>query len=85
MIACSLDILRSGSAIPQLTVPMIKKYSIPVPDLNVQRSTVIELENLAVYIERIETIYQKKLSAIEELKKSILQKAFRGELTNTAE
>ncbi|MEP7731125.1 restriction endonuclease subunit S [Marinomonas primoryensis] len=81
----TLDILRSGSAIPQLTVPMVKEYSIPVPDLNVQRSTVIELENLALYIERIEAIYQEKLIAIDELKKSILQKAFSGELTQTVE
>jgi type I restriction enzyme S subunit len=81
----TLDILRSGSAIPQLTVPMIKEYSIPVPDLKVQGKIVLELEILAVYIERIEAIYQDKLTAIDELKKSILQKAFSGELTATAE
>jgi len=81
----TLDILRSGSAIPQLTVPMIKEYSIPVPDLKVQESTVVELESLAVYIERVEAIYQEKLIAIDELKKSILQKAFSGELTASAD
>ena len=76
----TLDILRSGSAIPQLTVPMIKEYSIPVPDLKVQNDTVIDLENLTVYIERVEAIYKKKIVALDELKKSILQKAFSGEL-----
>ncbi|MBA6416948.1 restriction endonuclease subunit S [Colwellia sp. 6M3] len=80
----TLDILRSGSAIPQLTVPMIKEYSIPVPNLKVQGRTVVELERLAVYIERVEAIYQEKLIAVDELKKSILQKAFSGELSDSA-
>ncbi len=33
----------------------------------------------------LETIYQQKLTALTELKQSILQKAFRGELTTTGE
>ena len=81
----TLDILRSGSAIPQLTVPMIKEYSIPIPDMITQEKIVSELESLKQYIDQIETIYHKKLIAIDELKKSILQKAFSGELTATAE
>lgn len=81
----TLDILRSGSAIPQLTVPMIKEYSIPIPDMITQEKIVSELESLKQYIDQIETIYHKKLIAIDELKKSILQKAFSGELTAKAE
>jgi type I restriction enzyme S subunit len=77
----TLDILRSGSAIPQLTVPMIKEYSIPIPDMITQEKIVSELESLKRYIEKIEAIYNQKLIAIDELKKSILQKAFSGELT----
>jgi type I restriction enzyme S subunit len=80
----TLDILRSGSAIPQLTVPMIKEYSIPIPSMVAQEKIVSELESLKRYIEKIEAIYQKKLISIEELKKSILQKAFSGELTTDA-
>ncbi len=78
----NLTILRSGSAIPQLTVPMIKKYSIPIPNLKIQIQTVEILNDLdsklAAYISEVEN----KLSNLEELKKSILQKAFAGELTN---
>jgi len=81
----TLDILRSGSAIPQLTVPMIKEYSIPIPSMVAQEKIVSELESLKRYIEKIEAIYQKKLISIDELKRSILQKAFSGELTTTAE
>ncbi len=32
---------------------------------------------------RLETIYQRKLAALAELKQSILEKAFSGELTAT--
>ncbi|CAM2790277.1 restriction endonuclease subunit S [Pseudoalteromonas distincta] len=81
----TLDILRSGSAIPQLTVPMIKEYSIPVPSLDAQQTTVDELELLKESIGRVEKIYQDKTVLLEVLKKSILQKAFSGELTKTLE
>ncbi|MCC4834546.1 restriction endonuclease subunit S [Shewanella sp. 10N.7] len=78
----TLDILRSGSAIPQLTVPMIKEYSLPVPDMITQEKIVSELQSLKLYIDKIEAIYRKKILKIDELKKSILQKAFSGELTH---
>lgn len=81
----TLDILRSGSAIPQLTVPMIKEYSIPIPDMITQENIVRELESLKRYIEEVEAIYNQKLIAIDELKKSILHKAFNGELTTSAD
>lgn len=37
---------------------------------------------LSAETKRLEAIYQQKLNDLEELKKSILQKAFNGELTN---
>jgi len=77
----NLDILRSGSAIPQLTVPMIKEYSIPLPSFDVQQSVIDELESLGDYIAQVKNIYEQKIILLEELKKSILQKAFTGELT----
>ena len=76
----NLDILRSGSAIPQLTVPMIKKYKIYIPNITKQKKLIEELDSLFIEIQKIEKVYQQKLNNLEELKKSILQKAFRGEL-----
>jgi type I restriction enzyme S subunit len=78
----TLDILRSGSAIPQLTVPMIKEYSIPIPSLNMQKEIVVELEELDVSTRQILNLYEKKVELLDELKKSLLQKAFTGELTS---
>jgi type I restriction enzyme S subunit len=76
----NLNILRSGSAIPQLTVPMIKEYSIPLPNINKQQEIVGKLDALQAEIKKLEAIYQQKLNDLEELKKTILQKTFNGEL-----
>ncbi len=77
----NLKILSNGSAIPQLTVPMIKGYSIALPTLTVQQSVVKKLNLLSRQCVEAKTIYEKKLICLQELKKSILQKAFAGELT----
>lgn len=79
----SLTILKSGSAIPQLTIPMIKGYSLPLPSLKEQKKIVYQFDTLEVQTKNLENIYQQKLNALEELKKSILHKAFSGELTKT--
>ena len=80
---CSIDnleIMKSGSAIPQLTIPMIKEYILPLPSLNEQRRIVAKITDLSMEIKHLESIYQKKIATLDELKKSILQKAFSGEL-----
>lgn len=48
-----------------------------------QKRIVIELNALSTETKKLEAIYQQKLSDLEELKKSILQKAFNGELKGT--
>lgn len=76
----SLEIMRSGSAIPQLTVPMIKEYKVSLPTLDEQKQIVQILNAILAETKKLEAIYQQKLVDLEELKKSILQKAFNGEL-----
>jgi type I restriction enzyme S subunit len=76
----NLDILRSGSAIPQLTVPMIKEYNLPLPSLEQQKIIVQKLTILQNETQKLEEIYNQKINDLEELKKSVLQKAFSGEL-----
>ncbi len=76
----NLDILRSGSAIPQLTVPMIKEYNLPLPSPKEQQTIVTKLNELSAETKKLEAIYQAKINDLEELKKSILQKAFSGDL-----
>lgn len=76
----NLVIQRSGSAIPQLTVPMIKYYKIPVPSIKEQEIIIEKAEKLKEQKEKLENVYLNKIEGFEELKKSILQKAFAGEL-----
>jgi type I restriction enzyme S subunit len=76
----NLVIQRSGSAIPQLTVPMIKDYKIPIPSIEEQKMIIEKAETLKNQKENLESVYLQKIEGLEELKKSILQKAFAGEL-----
>jgi type I restriction enzyme S subunit len=75
-----INFTHSGTSIPQLTVPMVKDYNIPLPPLSEQKAIVQRLDALRAETQRLESIYRDKLLHLEELKKSILQKAFSGEL-----
>ena len=58
----------------------ILNAQIPLPSLAEQRAIIDKLDALSDETKTLEGIYQQKLSALEELKKSLLQKAFEGEL-----
>ncbi len=75
-----LDDFVSGMAQPKLNQAMLNKIPIPLPSLAEQQSIVQKLDALSSETKKLETIYQNKLHNLEELKKSILQKAFNGEL-----
>lgn len=57
------------------------KINFPV-DIVAQKNTVNKFKKLRDSTFEIEFKYKEKLESLEELKKSILQKAFAGELTN---
>jgi type I restriction enzyme S subunit len=76
----NIDFINSGSSIPQLTVPMVKSYSISITPLEEQKQIVKILDSLKDHTQSLESKYQQELNFLEELKKSILQKAFEGEL-----
>jgi type I restriction enzyme S subunit len=59
----------------------LKGYPISLPALSVQKQIVENLSFLRTETQRLEAIYRQKLAALKELKQSILQKAFTGELT----
>jgi len=49
-----------------------------------QQSIVSKLDALSAETKKLEAIYTQKLADLEELKKSILAKAFNGELTEAS-
>lgn len=49
--------------------------------LRFQQTMVRQLDALQAETQKLEVIYRKMIADLEELKKSILQKAFSGELT----
>ena len=72
----------SGAAQPQLPIKTLVNFVFPVPkNLKEQQSIVKKLDALSEETKKLEAIYQQKINNLEELKKSILQKAFNGELT----
>ena len=58
----------------------LKSYPIPVPPLKQQQNIVAKLDSLAEETQRLESIYQQKLAALDALKKSLLDQAFTGQL-----
>ena len=58
----------------------MRELKIYLPDLQTQKSIVSHLNTLSTETKRLESIYQKKLTKLDELRKSLLKKAFNGEL-----
>lgn len=56
-----------------------------IPSMDEQRAIVSILDEMQQFVLSLEDIYQRKLSDLNELKQSLLQKAFRGELTSSAD
>jgi type I restriction enzyme S subunit len=54
----------------------LKGYPIPVPSISDQARIVKELDELSEETQRLESIYQRKIAALDEQKKSLLHEAF---------
>jgi type I restriction enzyme, S subunit len=71
----------SGSGVPTLNRNNIHSEKVWFPkSLKEQQLIVIKLDEISAETKKLESIYQKKITALDELKKSILKKAFEGEL-----
>lgn len=70
-----------GSGVPNLHLEEIREVIIPFPKSKETQQTIVrQLDALRAETQKLEAVYQKKIDDLEELKKSILQKAFAGEL-----
>lgn len=60
----------------------MREYKLYLPPLEIQKQIVRKLSLVEIDVLLIIDKNNEKLNNLEELKKSILQKAFAGELTN---
>jgi type I restriction enzyme S subunit len=72
-----------GSAQDNINLATFENRRFPFPNLVEQRRIVGALNELSDGIRNLESIYTRKLAAIVELKQSLLQKAFSGQLTSS--
>jgi type I restriction enzyme S subunit len=72
--------LASGSVVKNISGDLVKKAVLPIPPLEHQHIIVEKLLTMSEETQRLESIYQQKLAALEALKKSLLNQAFIGEL-----
>lgn len=70
----------TGLTVQKLNQEKLRGIEIPLPPIGEQKILLKKLDILSTETKNLESIYQKKISYLEELKKSILQKAFSGTL-----
>ncbi len=75
------DECATGTAQKTVSLNGLRRFSVPKIPKEQQEIIVTELDALSEKIGRLESIYRQKIAALNELKQSILQKAFTGELT----
>ena len=73
--------MNRGTTIPSLVKSELQTIPITYPkSLVIQQAIVQKLDALSTETKQLENIYKQKINDLEELKRSVLQKAFSGEL-----
>ena len=71
----------TGATVKGIKASLLKTIEISFPkSVAEQRQIVAKLDDLRAETQRLESLYQRKLAALDALKKSLLHKAFAGEL-----
>jgi len=70
-----------GTARDNINMGTFKNQKFPFPPVEEQKAIALRINALTIETQRLEALYQQKLANLEELKQSLLQKAFAGELT----
>lgn len=71
---------NSGSRMPRANMDRVKEFKIPFPSIAEQRKIVDYLDSLSKKTQKLIAYQKSQLKDLEELKQSILYKAFQGEL-----
>ena len=68
------------TGLKRLSKDYVRTFPFSLPSINEQQYIIQKLDSLSTETKRLEVIYKQKISDLDELKRSILQKAFSGEL-----
>ncbi|ECQ5364159.1 restriction endonuclease subunit S [Campylobacter coli] len=69
-----------GGAQPNINQTYIKNLQIPLPPLKEQEQIASHLDELSSHVKNLKQNYQAQIKDLQELKKSLLDKAFKGNL-----
>lgn len=69
-----------GSAQANINMTTFENERFPFPDIKLQKEIVKKLDKLSEQTKKLEENYKQKLILLDELRKSVLQKAFSGNL-----
>jgi len=72
--------LSTGATIKNFSLKSMRNYTLTLPPLKQQQQIVEVIDGIQRQTLSLESKYQQELNSLEELKKSILEKAFAGEL-----
>ena len=70
----------TGAAQKTVSLGVLRSLKVPNMPLTDQKRTAAKLDALATETQRLASIYQQKLAALDALKKSLLHQAFSGQL-----
>lgn len=77
-----LDEYITGAAQPKLNQKALNSIPIPIPDTLDERAKVVDrLERGIEQSQQLQGVYERKLAALDELKRSLLHQAFSGGLS----
>ena len=78
----SAEIIKAGTGltVQGVKIPFIQALLFPIVPLSVQNDIVLRLDEINAQKKTLIFSYQQELEFLDELRKSILQKAFNGEL-----
>jgi type I restriction enzyme S subunit len=75
-----LQAMGKGSAQANINMGTFENERFPFPSVTEQRRIVTKIDSLREETQRLARLYERKLAALEALKKSLLHDAFRGAL-----
>jgi len=75
-----IQALGKGSAQANINMGTFEHERFPFPTVAEQKQIVVKFDLLREETQHLESLYQQKLAALDELKKSLLHQAFSGEL-----